>query len=171
VDEWVWGNECISNLTDFFLINWKPNWALLCGRCGISAVWRFPVICPVYCWRLPASTLHRYILTHTLFIENQAQLSSLEWLIINVRFTISIIVLPTVLFLALLQAASKTAGLFDSRNIHIRPLWDNVRIHDEMGLPMYVAWGAGHKSTVVDALVTEQESFSRPWVVPLCFLP
>jgi len=41
-------------------------------------------------------------------------------------------------------------------------MWDNVRIHDEMGLPMYMAWSAGHKSTVVDALVTEAESYSRP---------
>ncbi|XP_070177502.1 DENN domain-containing protein 4C-like isoform X1 [Littorina saxatilis] len=58
------------------------------------------------------------------------------------------------------QSSNKTS--YDSRNILIRPLWDNVRIHDEVGLPMYIAWDAGHKSTVVDALVTESESFSRP---------
>ncbi|XP_059175124.1 C-myc promoter-binding protein-like isoform X1 [Physella acuta] len=53
-------------------------------------------------------------------------------------------------------------GVFSSQNILIRPQWDNVRIHDEAGLPMYSAWRAGHKSTVVDALVIESESFSRP---------
>ena len=62
------------------------------------------------------------------------------------------------------QSDNKTEGHYDSRNVLIRPMWDNVRIHDEMGLPMYMAWSAGHKSTVVDALVTEAESYSRPWV-------
>ncbi|XP_076443222.1 C-myc promoter-binding protein-like isoform X3 [Babylonia areolata] len=61
-----------------------------------------------------------------------------------------------------LEVSAKGPGPFDSRNILIRPLWDNVHIHDEVGLPMYIAWDAGNKSTVVDALVTETESFSRP---------
>ncbi|KAL8562639.1 hypothetical protein ACOMHN_011211 [Nucella lapillus] len=60
------------------------------------------------------------------------------------------------------EVSAKGPGLFDSRNILIRPVWDNVRIHDEVSLPMYVSWDAGNKSTVVDALVTESESFTRP---------
>ncbi|KAK7491704.1 hypothetical protein BaRGS_00016960 [Batillaria attramentaria] len=60
------------------------------------------------------------------------------------------------------EVLKKYQGQYDSRHVFIRPLWDNIRIHDEMGLPMYMAWSAGHRSTVVDALVTEAESFSRP---------
>ncbi|KAH9487854.1 C-myc promoter-binding protein [Bulinus truncatus] len=60
------------------------------------------------------------------------------------------------------ETSTKNKGNFTSRNILIRPQWDNVRIHDEIGLPMYIAWRAGHKSTVVDALVIESDCFSRP---------
>ncbi|XP_067665838.1 C-myc promoter-binding protein-like isoform X2 [Haliotis asinina] len=55
----------------------------------------------------------------------------------------------------------KHDNLYDRRHVLIRPMWDNTRIHDEMGLPMYTAWNAGHRSTVVDALVTESQPFSR----------
>ncbi|XP_071110635.1 C-myc promoter-binding protein-like [Haliotis cracherodii] len=55
----------------------------------------------------------------------------------------------------------KHDSLYDRRHVLIRPMWDNTRIHDEMGLPMYTAWNAGHRSTVVDALVTESQPFSR----------
>ncbi|KAK0048974.1 DENN domain-containing protein 4B [Biomphalaria pfeifferi] len=60
-----------------------------------------------------------------------------------------------------LQSGNKTKS-YTSQNILIRPQWDNIRIHDEIGLPMYLAWRAGHKSTVVDALVIESDCFSRP---------
>ncbi|CAL1526082.1 unnamed protein product [Lymnaea stagnalis] len=60
------------------------------------------------------------------------------------------------------EASDTEKTTYTSRNILIRPQWDNVRIHDEVGLPMYLAWRAGHKSTVVDALVIESDSFSRP---------
>ncbi|PVD19799.1 hypothetical protein C0Q70_20290 [Pomacea canaliculata] len=60
------------------------------------------------------------------------------------------------------ETLTKQQDMYDSQNVLVRTLWDNVRIHDEVGLPMYMAWNAGHRSTVVDALVTEAESFSRP---------
>ncbi|BFY98657.1 hypothetical protein BsWGS_01697 [Bradybaena similaris] len=60
------------------------------------------------------------------------------------------------------QNVAKYKDLYTNRNILIRPQWDNVRIHDEIGLPMYSAWRAGHKSTVVDALVIDSDYFSRP---------
>ncbi|RUS86371.1 hypothetical protein EGW08_005889 [Elysia chlorotica] len=32
--------------------------------------------------------------------------------------------------------------MYTNRNILIRPQWDNIRIHDEVGLPMYLLWRA-----------------------------
>ena len=34
-------------------------------------------------------------------------------------------------------------GLYSSKHVLIRPLWDNVRIHEEVGLPMYRSWNEG----------------------------
>lgn len=42
------------------------------------------------------------------------------------------------LFFSLLQV-----GLYSSKHVLIRPLWDNVRIHEEVGLPMYRSWNEG----------------------------
>ncbi|XP_012934851.1 DENN domain-containing protein 4B [Aplysia californica] len=61
-----------------------------------------------------------------------------------------------------LEDVNKLKGTYTNKNILIVPQWDNIRIHDEVGLPMYSAWRAGHKSTVIDALVIESDSFSRP---------
>lgn len=43
----------------------------------------------------------------------------------------------------------------------INPMWDNVKIHEEVGLPMHMAWNKGQSSTTVDALVTEAQPFNR----------
>ncbi|GFO50358.1 C-myc promoter-binding protein [Plakobranchus ocellatus] len=50
------------------------------------------------------------------------------------------------------ENAEKCKGLYTNRNILIRPQWDNIRIHDEIGLPMYLLWRARNTSPVVDAL-------------------
>ncbi|CAI9731011.1 Hypothetical predicted protein [Octopus vulgaris] len=50
----------------------------------------------------------------------------------------------------------------NSRNVSVRTMWDNVKMNDEMGLPMYMAWRAGRASAIVDALVTDSQIYSRP---------
>nr|XP_022330471.1 C-myc promoter-binding protein-like isoform X2 [Crassostrea virginica] len=52
-------------------------------------------------------------------------------------------------------------GLYSSKHVLIRPLWDNVRIHEEVGLPMYRSWNEGRSSHTVDALITEAQPFNR----------
>lgn len=54
----------------------------------------------------------------------------------------------------------KNAG-YTAQNIHIRVKWDNLRLHQETGLPMYTAWNKGQSSTTVDALLTESQPFNR----------
>lgn len=34
-------------------------------------------------------------------------------------------------------------GVYSSKHVLIRPMWDNVRIHEEVGLPMYRSWNEG----------------------------
>ncbi|XP_061172987.1 DENN domain-containing protein 4C-like isoform X2 [Saccostrea echinata] len=52
-------------------------------------------------------------------------------------------------------------GIYSSKHVLIRPLWDNVRIHEEVGLPMYRLWNEGKSSHTVDALITEAQPFNR----------
>ncbi|XP_041375007.1 C-myc promoter-binding protein-like [Gigantopelta aegis] len=56
----------------------------------------------------------------------------------------------------------KHHSMYDHRNVLLHPMWDNVRIHDEVGLPLYTSWESGQHSSVVDALVTETQLVSRP---------
>ncbi|XP_033751078.1 C-myc promoter-binding protein-like [Pecten maximus] len=56
---------------------------------------------------------------------------------------------------------TKSTAVYTSQHVLIRPLWDNIRIHDEVGLPMYKLWNEGHSSHTVDALITEQQPFNR----------
>lgn len=53
------------------------------------------------------------------------------------------------------ESSDKYKGLYTNRNVLIRPQWDNIRIHDEVGLPMYLLWRARNTSTIVDALNIE----------------
>ncbi|XP_053405869.1 C-myc promoter-binding protein-like isoform X2 [Mercenaria mercenaria] len=50
---------------------------------------------------------------------------------------------------------------FTSDNVLIQPMWDNVRLHQEVGLPMHMAWNKCQSSTTVDALLTESQPFNR----------
>ncbi|ESP01334.1 hypothetical protein LOTGIDRAFT_230663 [Lottia gigantea] len=50
---------------------------------------------------------------------------------------------------------------YSSSNVLIQPLWDNTRIHDEVGLPMYIAWDSAKSATMIDALITETQPYSR----------
>ncbi|XP_060579637.1 C-myc promoter-binding protein-like [Ruditapes philippinarum] len=52
-------------------------------------------------------------------------------------------------------------GDHGSDNVVIRPMWDNPRIHQEVGLPMHMAWNKCRSSTTVDALLTEAQPFNR----------
>lgn len=52
-------------------------------------------------------------------------------------------------------------GVYSSKHVLIRPLWDNVRIHEEVGLPMYRSWNEGRSSHMVDALITEAQPFNK----------
>ncbi|XP_064618735.1 C-myc promoter-binding protein-like isoform X2 [Lineus longissimus] len=49
----------------------------------------------------------------------------------------------------------------DSRHVLIRLKWDNARIHEEIGKPMYSMWNNTSQSRTVSALLTEQTSFSK----------
>jgi len=40
----------------------------------------------------------------------------------------------------ILQNSSRT---YNSDHVLLRPQWDNTRIHEEVGLPMYKAWNEG----------------------------
>ncbi|WAR00946.1 MYCPP-like protein [Mya arenaria] len=52
-------------------------------------------------------------------------------------------------------------GEYGPENVRVRACWDNLRIHQEVGLPMHVAWNNLHSSTTVDALLTEAQPFNR----------
>jgi hypothetical protein len=50
----------------------------------------------------------------------------------------------------------------DCRHVLIRPLWDNQRLHEELGHPMYTIWNqARHESATLNALITESQTISR----------
>ncbi|GFR95009.1 C-Myc promoter-binding protein-like [Elysia marginata] len=53
------------------------------------------------------------------------------------------------------ESSDKYKGMYTNRNVLIRPQWDNIRIHDEFGLPMYLLWRARNTSTIVDVLNIE----------------
>nr|XP_018916356.1 PREDICTED: C-myc promoter-binding protein isoform X2 [Bemisia tabaci] len=50
----------------------------------------------------------------------------------------------------------------DQNNVLIRTMWDNTRLHDEVGLPMYVLWNQNdEQSSLVSALVTDRTTIPR----------
>ncbi|XP_022252472.1 DENN domain-containing protein 4C-like isoform X1 [Limulus polyphemus] len=50
----------------------------------------------------------------------------------------------------------------DSHKVLVRCLWDNIKLHQEMGQPMYVMWNSeGNQSSLVRALVTDERKISR----------
>ncbi|KAK6640985.1 hypothetical protein RUM44_012684 [Polyplax serrata] len=57
---------------------------------------------------------------------------------------------------------SSWTGDSDSANISIKCLWDNPRLYEEVGQPMYMLWqGPNHQSSLVSALVTDRISVPR----------
>ena len=50
---------------------------------------------------------------------------------------------------------------YTNSEVLIRPMWDNTKIHEEVGLPMHLAWNKGQSSATVDALITQAEPFNR----------
>ncbi|XP_064610090.1 C-myc promoter-binding protein-like isoform X1 [Liolophura sinensis] len=50
---------------------------------------------------------------------------------------------------------------YDHRNVLIRPIWDNVRLQEDYGPPMYMEWNMGQQSSTVNALLTDGQSFSK----------
>ncbi|KAK3096746.1 hypothetical protein FSP39_002860 [Pinctada imbricata] len=63
-----------------------------------------------------------------------------------------------------LGGKKENEGVLDCHHVLIRPLWDNLRIHEEVGLPMYKSWNEGHSSHTVDALLTEAQPFNRAFL-------
>ncbi|XP_076102516.1 C-myc promoter-binding protein-like isoform X2 [Mytilus galloprovincialis] len=59
------------------------------------------------------------------------------------------------------KSPKNSEGVYTSQHVLFRPQWDNLRIHEEVGLPMYKAWNEGYSSHIVDALVTEAKPFNR----------
>lgn len=59
------------------------------------------------------------------------------------------------------KCSKNSEGVYTSQHVLFRPQWDNLRIHEEVGLPMYKAWNDGYSSHIVDALVTEAKPFNR----------
>ncbi|XP_075224805.1 DENN domain-containing protein Crag isoform X2 [Lycorma delicatula] len=50
----------------------------------------------------------------------------------------------------------------DHNNVVIRTLWDNPRLHEEVGQPMYVLWNQDdQQSSLVSALLTDRTTVSR----------
>lgn len=47
---------------------------------------------------------------------------------------------------------------YSSKNVYIRTMWDNVKLHADMGIPMYISWNTGHTSTSTE----DSQSYSRP---------
>ncbi|XP_034241706.1 DENN domain-containing protein Crag isoform X3 [Thrips palmi] len=51
----------------------------------------------------------------------------------------------------------------DHRHVVVRCMWDNPRLHEEVGLPMYVLWQQDDQhSPLVSALLTDRTTVSRP---------
>ncbi|XP_052281049.1 DENN domain-containing protein Crag-like [Dreissena polymorpha] len=53
------------------------------------------------------------------------------------------------------------SGVFGPDNVSVRAMWDNLRIHQEVGMPMHLAWRNCDSSTTVDALLTDSQPFNR----------
>nr|CAD7398697.1 unnamed protein product [Timema poppensis] len=50
----------------------------------------------------------------------------------------------------------------DHRNVAVRSLWDNSRLHEEVGQPMYVLWQQKEQhSNLINALVTDRTTLPR----------
>ncbi|XP_026683814.1 DENN domain-containing protein Crag-like [Diaphorina citri] len=50
----------------------------------------------------------------------------------------------------------------DHRNVFVRTLWDNPRLYDEVGQPLYILWTQNEKqSSLVSALVTDRTNVPR----------
>nr|CAD7392907.1 unnamed protein product [Timema cristinae] len=50
----------------------------------------------------------------------------------------------------------------DHRNVAVRSLWDNSRLHEEVGQPMYVLWQQKEQhSDLINALVTDRTTLPR----------
>ncbi|XP_077989167.1 C-myc promoter-binding protein-like isoform X2 [Glandiceps talaboti] len=53
----------------------------------------------------------------------------------------------------------------DSRHVLVNVIWDTLKPHEEIGQPMYLMWNAIQQgSPLVNALVTEQQPFSRQFM-------
>lgn len=53
----------------------------------------------------------------------------------------------------------------DHRHVVVRCMWDNPRLHEEVGLPMYVLWQQDDQhSSLISALLTDRTTVSRPYV-------
>ncbi|XP_026288587.1 DENN domain-containing protein Crag isoform X3 [Frankliniella occidentalis] len=51
----------------------------------------------------------------------------------------------------------------DHRHVVVRCMWDNPRLHEEVGLPMYVLWQQDDQhSSLISALLTDRTTVSRP---------
>lgn len=51
----------------------------------------------------------------------------------------------------------------DHRHVVVRCMWDNPRLHEEVGLPMYVLWQQDdQQSPLISALLTDRTTVSRP---------
>jgi len=57
----------------------------------------------------------------------------------------------------------------DERNVSIKTLWDNPRLHDEIGPPCYSLWQQTEEqhSSLVSALVTEHQPFTKNFMQQL----
>ncbi len=42
-----------------------------------------------------------------------------------------------------LQVQKLWSATVDSRHVCVRPVWDNMRLQEELGRPMYILWGLG----------------------------
>lgn len=50
----------------------------------------------------------------------------------------------------------------DSSNIQLKCMWDNPKLHEDIGPPMYILWSQnGFRSSLVHALVTEEKSVTK----------
>uniref|UniRef100_T1IU82 UDENN domain-containing protein n=1 Tax=Strigamia maritima TaxID=126957 RepID=T1IU82_STRMM len=68
-------------------------------------------------------------------------------------------------FFERVHVPSHMIGLFnsgESGNIIVRCLWDNVKLHEEMGQPMYILWNQNAApSPLISALLTEQRPLNK----------
>ncbi|KAL4227448.1 DENN domain-containing protein 4B [Mactra antiquata] len=69
--------------------------------------------------------------------------------------------LPGLLLTSRSYNTADVTDKFTSENVHVKSLWDNVHLHQELGLPMHLAWNKKESSTTVDALLTDSQPFNR----------